>query len=59
MCVNIKLRGVAMVEIIKIILSVDILVLFFMYENIRYNEYEKSEAYELFKADCKDDYYVK
>lgn len=56
---NIKFRGAVMVEIIKIILSVDILVLFFMYENIRYNEYEKSEAYELFKADCKDDYYVK
>lgn len=47
-----------MVEIIKIILSVDILVLFFMYENIRYNEYEKSEEYQLFKDDCKDDYYV-
>lgn len=48
-----------MVDVIKIILSVDILVLFFMCENIRYNEYEKSEAYELFKEDCKDDYCVK
>ncbi|MDU6996022.1 MAG: hypothetical protein E6356_14265 [Terrisporobacter othiniensis] len=46
-----------MVEIIKIILSIDILILFFSWENIRYKEYEKSEAYELFKADNIDDYY--